>query len=72
MQELGSDLSLIKTSNPKTIRMKGNPKRKTSIIVSINGKRKYYHGLAARFFLKEFEKKTDNQNINPNNQLKRA
>ncbi len=72
IQELGSDLSLIKTSNPKTIRMKGNPKRKTSIIVSINGKRKYYHGLAARFFLNEFEKKTDNQNINPNNELKRA
>ena len=72
MQNLGSDLSLIRTTNPKTKEEKGKLKRKTSIIVSIDGRRKYYHGLAARFFLREFEKKTVYQNINPKRKLKTA
>lgn len=72
MQNLGSDLSLVRTTNPKTKEEKGKLKRKTSIIVSINGRRKYYHGLAARFFLREFEKKTVYQNINPKRELKTA
>jgi len=59
IQGLGSELSLVKTTNPNRKKNKGVKARKTSIIVTINGKRKYYHGSQARFFLKEFEKKTE-------------
>jgi len=58
IQDLGTELSLTRTTNPNRKKTKGVKARKTSIIVTINGKRKYYHGIAARFFLNEFEKKT--------------
>ncbi len=61
INELGQELKLTKTTNPSRKKIKGIPSRKTSIVVTINGTRKMYHGSAARFFLKEFEKKTDNQ-----------
>ena len=59
IDKLGSQLKLTKTTNPNRKKTKGIPSRKTSIIVTINGTRKMYHGSAARFFLNEFEKKTD-------------
>jgi len=59
IKDLGSELSLVRTTNPNRKKIKGGPNRKTSIIVTIGGKRKYYHGSQARFFLKEFDKKTE-------------
>ncbi len=61
IDNLGHELKLTKTTNPSRKKIKGIPSRKTSIVVTINGTRKMYHGSAARFFLKEFEKKTENQ-----------
>ncbi|MDE5419140.1 hypothetical protein L3049_14160 [Labilibaculum sp. DW002] len=60
IDKLGSQLKLTKTTNPNRKKTKGIPSRKTSIIVTINGTRKMYHGSAARFFLNEFEKKQMN------------
>ncbi|NOU62228.1 hypothetical protein [Marinifilum caeruleilacunae] len=57
INELGTDLMLTRTTNPGRRKIAGIPGRKTSIIVTTNGKQKLYHGAAARFFLKEFEKK---------------
>jgi hypothetical protein len=59
IQDLGPKLILTRTTNPNRKKVKGVPSRKTSIIVTVNGKRKYYHGSQARFFLNEFEKKTN-------------
>ncbi|WP_372640214.1 hypothetical protein [Ancylomarina sp.] len=61
IKNLGSEFTLTRTTNPNRKKAKGVKARKTSIIVTINGKRKYYHGSQARFFLDEFEKKTENQ-----------
>ncbi|WP_321310549.1 hypothetical protein [Marinifilum fragile] len=69
---IGSDLNLIRTTNPNTKRIKGKPKRRTSIIVTVNGKERYFHGTDARFFLREFEKKIEQREIIPKNKLKRA
>ena len=57
IKELGNDLKLTKTTNPDIRKKAGIPSKKTSIIVSVNGREKLYNGAAARFFLKEFEKK---------------
>lgn len=65
INNLGHELKLTKTTNPSRKKIKGIPSRKTSIIVTINGVRKMYHGSAARFFLKEFEKKTETQKHEP-------
>lgn len=59
INDIGDKLSLTRTTNPNRKKIKGVPNRKTSIIVTINGKRKYYHGSQARFFLHEFKKKTE-------------
>jgi hypothetical protein len=58
IKDIGNSLSLTRTTNPNRKKVKGVTSRKTSIIVTVNGKRKYYHGSQARFFLNEFEKKT--------------
>jgi hypothetical protein len=58
LNDLGNNLSITRTTNPNRKKIKGVPSRETWIIVTINGKRKYYHGSQARFFLNEFEKKT--------------
>ena len=60
LNRFGNNLSITRTTNPNRKKIKGVPSRKTSIIVTMNGKRKYYHGEQARFFLNEFEKKTGN------------
>jgi hypothetical protein len=59
IKDIGDKLILTRTTNPNRKKLKGVPSRKTSIIVTVNGKRKYYHGSQARFFLNEFEKKTN-------------
>ena len=58
IDKMGPKLKLTKTTNPNRKKVKGVSGRKTSIVVTINGKRKYYHGTQARFFITEFEKKT--------------
>jgi len=55
IETMGHELKLVKTTNKKITKGKS---RKTSIVVTVNGKKKYYHGAQARFFLNEFEKKT--------------
>ncbi|MCZ4693897.1 hypothetical protein [Ancylomarina euxinus] len=65
IEKIGDKLSLTRTTNPNRKKTKGVKTRKTSIIVTINGKRKYYHGSQARFFLNEFDKKTDKPNKHP-------
>ncbi|MDM8159056.1 hypothetical protein QUH73_04400 [Labilibaculum sp. K2S] len=65
IKKLGSELSLVRTTNPNRKKIKGVPSRKTSIVVTIGGKKKYYHGSEARFFLNEFEKKTESKEFNP-------
>ena len=65
IKDLGSELSLVRTTNPNRKKIKGVPSRKTSIVVTIGGKKKYYHGSQARFFLNEFEKKTESKEFNP-------
>ncbi|GAB7086049.1 hypothetical protein JCM15579A_21450 [Marinifilum fragile] len=59
IKDLGTEFNLVRTTNPNRKKRKGVPGRKTSIIVDIGGKKRYFHGVAARFFLKEFEKKTE-------------
>ena len=59
IKDLGTEFNLVRTTNPNRKKKKGMPGRKTSIIVDIGGKKRYFHGVAARFFLKEFEKKTE-------------
>ena len=58
IKDLGDEFNLIRTTNPNRKKITGVPSRKTSIIASIGGKKKYFHGSAARFFLSEFEKRT--------------
>jgi len=58
IKDLGDEFNLIRTTNPNRKKITGARCRKTSIIASIRGKRRYFHGSAARFFLSEFEKRT--------------
>ncbi|WP_321319609.1 hypothetical protein [Labilibaculum sp.] len=58
IKDLGNEFNLIRTTNPNRKKIKGVPSRKTSIIATIGGKKRYYHGADARFFLNEFDKKT--------------
>ena len=58
IKNLGNEFNLIRTTNPNRKKIKGVPSRKTSIIATIGGKKKYYHGADARFFLNEFDKRT--------------
>jgi len=57
IEDLGNELTLTKTTNPSRKKKAGIPSRRTSIVVTANGSQKLYNGAAARFFLKEFEKK---------------
>lgn len=57
INELGHELTMTKTTNPSRKKVSGIPSKRTSIIVTVNGIQKLYHGAAARFFLTEFEKK---------------
>ena len=61
IKDLGNEFKLIRTTNPNRKKIKGVPSRKTSVIANIGGKKKYYHGADARFFLNEFEKRTQNE-----------
>ncbi|MCY1634396.1 hypothetical protein [Marinifilum sp. D737] len=74
IKEIGSQLQLVRTTNPKSKRNhpRGKPMRRTSIVVSANGRKRYFHGSAARYFIQEFEKKAETNDINPKNKLKRA
>ncbi|MFA9370725.1 MAG: hypothetical protein ACERIH_03360 [Labilibaculum antarcticum] len=65
IKDLGNEFSLVRTTNPNRKKIKGVPSRKTSIVVTIGGKKKYYHGSQARFFLNEFEKKIESKEFNP-------
>ena len=65
IKDIEDKLSLTRTTNPNRKKTKGVKARKTSIIVTVNGKRKYYHGSQARFFLNEFDKKTECHETNP-------
>ena len=58
IKDLGNEFNLIRTTNPNRKKIKGVLSRKTSIIATIGGKKKYYHGADARFFLNEFDKRT--------------
>ncbi|MFA9370124.1 MAG: hypothetical protein ACERIH_00230 [Labilibaculum antarcticum] len=58
IKDLGNEFNLIRTTNPNRKKIKGVPSRKTSIIATIGGKKRYYHGADARFFLNEFDKRT--------------
>ena len=68
INQFGTDLTLIKTTNPDRKKISGIPNRKTSIIIKANGKEKLLHGSAARFFLREFEKKKKFNQINPHHE----
>ncbi len=59
IKDLGNEFNLIRTTNPSRKKKNGVPGRMTSIIVNMGGKKRYFHGVAARFFLREFEKKTE-------------
>lgn len=72
IKEIGNELKLVRTTNPKRKINKEKPQRKTSIVISANGRKRYFHGSAARYFIQEFEKKTETKNINPKNKLKTA
>ncbi len=58
IKDLGNEFNLIRTTNPNRKKRKGVPTRKTSVIATIGGKKRYYHGADARFFLNEFDKRT--------------
>ncbi|WP_461640552.1 hypothetical protein [Labilibaculum euxinus] len=58
IKDLGNEFNLIRTTNPNRKKIKGVPSRKTSVIATIGGRKKYYHGADARFFLNEFDKRT--------------
>ena len=64
IKDLGNEFNLIRTTNPNRKKIKGVPSRKTSIIATIGGKKKYYHGAAARFFLNEFDKRLTQNLLN--------
>jgi predicted nucleic acid-binding Zn ribbon protein len=59
IDELGHELTMTKTTNPSRKKIAGIPSKRTSIIVTVNGIQKLYNGAAARFFIKEFERKTN-------------
>jgi len=63
IKDLGNEFNLIRTTNPNRKKIKGVPSRKTSIIATIGGKKKYYHGADARFFLNEFDRKTKTETL---------
>ncbi|WP_421921162.1 hypothetical protein [Marinifilum sp.] len=74
INEVGENLKLIKTNNPDRKKRIGIPSRKTSIIVKMNGRERLYNGDDARFFLKEFDKRTKKEKLTkcPVNRLKKA
>ena len=64
MKDLGPGYNLIRITNPNRKRIIGIPSRKTSIIVTTNGVKKYFHGSDARFFLNEFDKRLTQNLLN--------
>ncbi len=67
IKDLGNEFNLIRTTNPNRKKIKGVLNRKTSIIATIGGKKKYYHGADARFFLSEFDKRLTQNLLNTTN-----
>jgi hypothetical protein len=61
IKDLGNEFNLMRTTNPNRKKTKGVLSRKTSIIATIRGKKRYYHGSDARLFLNEFDKRTKNE-----------
>jgi hypothetical protein len=61
INEASENLKLVKTNNPDRKKRLGIPSRKTSIIVTMNGMERLYNGDDARFFLREFEKRTQKE-----------